>query len=310
MRIFYDEAAGGEAGTAGGEAGTGSGEAGAAGTGIPGTGEVKLPEGAFMTNNFREALPEDLRGHASLAKVADLEGMARSLVNAQAMIGKDPSRLVEIPTDDKPEELRAVLTKLGAPADASGYTLTPTEGAPEWLGVDQEMSKGFLEHAAKEGFLPSQTQGTYAWFTGVMANAAKTAETKSLAEADTNIRQLEAEFGGAFDQKIAVANHGIDKVGGEELRKVLNDAGLGANPVVLKAFLKVGGLVAEDNAGDGGTGGTFGNRLSPDEARSKGKALLEQASKTGVDQMERRRLNEEAQVFFQMAAPGNVPSTL
>ncbi len=306
MRIFYDEAAGGEAGggEAGGEAGGGTGgEAG-------GTVEVKLPEGAFMADNFREALPEDIRSHASLAKIENLESLGRSFVNAQQMIGKDPSRLVEIPTDDKPEEMRAVLTKLGAPADASGYTLTPTDGAPEWLGVDQEMSKGFLEHAAKEGLLPSQTQNTYKWFTEIMAGAAKTAETKSLAEADTNIRQLEAEFGGAFDQKIAIANHAIDKLGGEDLRNVLNDASLGANPVVLKAFIGAGALMAEDSAGDGGGGGDFGSRLSPDEARSKGKALLEQASKSGVDQMERRRLNEEAQVFFQMAAPGNVPSTL
>ncbi len=226
------------------------------------------------------------------------------------MIGKDPSRVVELPTEDKPEEFKALMTKLGAPGDASGYTLTPTEGVPEWLGPDQDMAKGYLAFAAGEGMLPVHVQKSYAWFTQTMTDAAKTAETKSLAEADTNIRSLEAEFGPAFDQKIAIANHGIDKVGGEELRKVLNDAGLGANPVVLKSFLKVGGLVAEDNAGDGGTGGTFGNRLSPDEARSKGKALLEQASKTGVDQMERRRLNEEAQVFFQMAAPGNVPSTL
>ncbi len=292
MRIFYDEP------------GTGD-----PGTGTPGTGEVKLPEGAFMANNFREALPEDIRSHAALAKIENLESLGRSFVNAQQMIGKDPSRLVEIPTDDKPEELRAVLTKLGAPADASGYTLTPTEGAPEWLGVDQEMSKGFLEPAAKEGILPSQAQGTYAWFTGVMADAAKTAETKSLAEADTNIRQLEAEFGGAFDQKIAIANHAIDKFGGEELRKVLNDAGLGANPVVLKAFIGAGALLTEDNAGDGGGSSSFGNRLSPDEARSKGKVLLEQASRS-KDMAERRRLNEEAQVFFAMAAPGSVPSTL
>ncbi len=35
------------------------------------------------------------------------------------MIGKDPSRVVELPTEDKPEELKALMTKLGAPGDAS-----------------------------------------------------------------------------------------------------------------------------------------------------------------------------------------------
>ena len=307
MRIFYDEPGTGEPGT--GEPGTGTPGTGEPGTGTPGTGEVKLPDGAFMAKDFRSALPEDIRGHAALEKIADIEGLGRSFINAQQMIGKDPSRVVELPTEDKPEELKVLMTKLGAPADASGYTLTAAEGLPAHLGPDQELSKGFLAFAAKEGMLPVHVQNTYAWMTGVLAEAEKTAETKSLAEADTNIRSLEAEFGPAFDQKIAVANHGIDKVGGEELRKVLNDAGLGANPVVLKAFLKVGGLVAEDNAGDGGTGGTFGNRLSPDEARSKGKALLEQANRS-PDMAERRRLNDEAQDFFAMASPGNVPSTL
>ncbi len=302
MRVFYDEPGTGDPGT--GDPGTGD-----PGTGDPGTGEVKLPEGAFMAKDFRAALPEDIRGHASLAKIADIEGLGRSFINAQQMIGKDPSRVVELPTEDKPEELKALMTKLGAPADASGYTLTAVEGLPAHLGPDQELSKGFLAFAAKEGMLPVHVQNTYAWMTGVLAEAEKTAETKSLAEADTNIRSLEAEFGPAFDQKIAISNHGIDKVGGEELRKVLNDAGLGANPVILKAFLKVGELVAEDNAGDGGTGGKFGDRLSPDEATSKGKALLEQASRS-TDRIESRRLNEEAQVFFKMAFPGEVGPSL
>ena len=225
------------------------------------------------------------------------------------LIGKDPSRLVEIPPADKPEELKAVMTKMGAPADASGYTLTPAEGLPDYLGPDQELSKGFLEHAAKEGMLPSHVQSTYAWMTGVMAEAAKTQEAQELAASETHIRELEAEFGPAFDQKIALVNHAIDKVGGEELRKVLNDAGVGTNPTVIKSYLQVAGLLTEDNTGDGGGGGGFGNAMSPDEARSKGKALLEQASRSS-DMAERRRLNEDAQKFFQMAAPGNVPSTL
>lgn len=296
-RIFYD-------GDSGGEAGEGD-----PGTGDPGTGKVQLPEGAFMADNFREALPEDIRSHAALAKIENIEGLGRSFINAQQMIGKDPSRVVEIPAADKPEELKAVMTKMGAPADASGYTLTPAEGLPAYLGPDQELSKGFLEHAAKEGMLPSHVQNTYAWMTGVLAETAKTQEAQELATSETNIRQLEAEFGPAFDQKIALVNHAIDRVGGEELRKVLNDAGIGANPVVIKSYLQVAGLLTEDNAGDGGGGGGFGSTLSPDEARSKGKALLEQASRSS-DMAERRRLNDDAQKFFQMASPGNVPQTL
>ncbi len=297
MRIFYDEPGTGDPGT------------GDSGTGTPGTGEVKLPDGAFMANDFRSALPEDIRGHVALEKIADIEGLGRSFINAQQMIGKDPSRVVELPTADKPEELKALMTKLGAPADASGYTLTPVEGAPEWLAPGQDMAKGFLEFAAKDGFLPAQAQNAYSWFTQTMTEAAKVAEAKALETSETNIRSMEAEFGGAFDQKVALANHAIDKLGGEELRKVLNDAGIGHVPVVIKAFINAAGMMKEDNAGDGGTGGTFGNQLSPDEARSKGKALLVQASQSS-DMAERRRLNEEAQTFFQMAAPGNVPSTL
>ena len=124
MRIFYDEA--GDTGTGGDTGNTGAG-------GDTGQGTVKLPDGAFMVDKFRDALPEDIRAHQSLAKITSLEELGRSYVNAQSMIGKDPTRVVEIPAADQVEEVKAVLTKLGAPADASGYKLTVADGIPEWL---------------------------------------------------------------------------------------------------------------------------------------------------------------------------------
>ena len=293
-RIFYDEA--------GGDGGEGDGGTDGVTNGGEGT-PPALPEGAFLAENFRDALPEDIRSHASLAKITSLEDLGRGYINGQSMIGKDLSRLVEIPGADQTEEVRGVLTKLGAPAAADGYQLEATEGAPEWLGVDQEMSKGFTAKAAELGLLPGQAQGLYSWFTGTLTEVSKTGEATTLATSETQARELEAEFGGAFDQNIAVINHAIDKLGGQPLRDAINEAGLGTNPILLKSYLAAGKLLAEDTAGDGSGAGSFGDRMSPDEARSKGKALLEQASMSDQP-MERRRLNEEAQNFFKIANPG------
>ncbi len=262
-----------------------------------------------MADKFRDALPEDIRSHAALEKIENIGDLGRSFVSAQQMIGKDPSSLIEIPAADNPEAMRAALGRLGAPTEVGGYEIAAPEGAPEWLAPDQPMSKGFLDVAVKTGLLPHQTKDVYNWFSGQMTEAAIVQEAQSLETSEANIRKLEGEFGGAFDKKVALANHGIDKLGGEELRKVLNDANVGHEPSVIKAFAAVGAMIAEDSDGGGGGSSSFGTGMAPDEARSKGKALLVQASQSS-DMAERRRLNDEAQKFFSMATPGNVPETL
>ncbi len=301
MRTLYDEATG--------QQDTADPQPGGGQQGDPQPGgqqqTPQLPKGAaWADGRFREVLPEDLRAHPSLAKVSDLEGMARSLVHAQGMIGRDPDRLVELPDADDRDGRVAVLRKLGAPEKPEGYEFKVPEGTPDPLRIDAEDGIGgkFATWAHEERLLPEQAQGLYERFVGEMKSISEAQEAQAEARAEENVRKLQSEFGQAFDAKIAAANFGIDKLGGEDLRKKLNAADLGTDPDVMRAFARAGEMLAEDEGGDVGGRGAFGGGTTPDEARAKGNELLRQAMNE-TNPAEQRRLNAKAQEWFAMAVP-------
>lgn len=258
MRILYDDGGTGDqgGGGTGDQGGGGTGDQGGGGTG--GTG--KLPDGAFTADAWREALPEDIRGHASLVKYENLEQGARAFIGAQHLMGKSPDQIMDRPAAGDMEARRSAMTTLGAlPAledgKAGDFKLVAhaAEGIPEWLGTDQPLSTGLIAQGHKLGLMPDQVQSVYGWFVESMLETQKLQQDEEAVAAETNARSLEAKWGtGKFDQNLAAANFAIDKLGGEELRNAIDGANLGTNPLLLDAFQKVGFMLAEDTSGSGG----------------------------------------------------------
>ena len=58
--------------------------------------------------------------------------------------------------------------------------------------------------------------------------------------------RADKDFGGeAFDKNVATAIKGLEAVGSPELRQMLDQTGLGSHPEIVRAFKKVGELVAD-----------------------------------------------------------------
>lgn len=293
---FFDEAAAAAEGTPnsllGNEGGQPAGET------------PQLPEGAFLARDFKSALPEDLRNHDSLAKVSDLEGMARSFVAAQQMIGKDPARSVELPgADATMEQLGPIFDRLGAPANPGDFKFQAPEGLPpEAVSLETPLGKAFVASAHKHKLHPLQAQGVYADIAVVLGSTIE--EQSGLAEQThmDNVAKFEAMAGAAKDEWLRAANFAVEKLGGNDLRSAIDEAGLGTNPHVLAALAKVGQIMGERTGVStaGGESQNFGSVLAPAEAKARAKQLLGQAHAT-ADVAEKRRLSEEAQKFFEMA---------
>ena len=297
IRTFYDEA--------GGETGSEEG------------GDDKTNETpAFDMSKWREHLPEDIREHESLAKFSGenpIGDMARSLIGAQKLIGKDPSKTIELPAVDDEEGRRALLTHLGLPEDVSGYEFQPIEKAPDWLDPKESLGTGFAEVAHKVGILPQQAQAVFSWFGQAMMETQGKLDEDKAVEADKNIQGLEKEWGEAFKQNTAAAEFAVEKLGeaaggeggGKALRDLLNAADIGHEPLVIKALAHVGKLLAEDtseNTDNPNPNPNFTSALTPEEAKSKGRELLRAAQQImHKDRGEANRLNKEANRFFEMA---------
>ena len=97
-----------------------------------------------MTDEWRDNLPEELKGHKGLADVKDVNGLAQQFLDGQAMIGnsirvpgpdagtealaafhtklsdKVPG-LIPTPDRDNPEQMNALYKQMGRPDDVMGY---------------------------------------------------------------------------------------------------------------------------------------------------------------------------------------------
>ena len=58
--------------------------------------------------------------------------------------------------------------------------------------------------------------------------------------------QTQKEFGGKLDDALAKAAKFMDAFGGEELRKAVDELGIGSHPALVRAFAKAGDAISED----------------------------------------------------------------
>ena len=171
--------------------------------------------------DWRESLPEDIRGNAALANVKDVGDLANQFVNAQSFLGSSiriPSEnasdedrqkfydkvlnhapnLMPKPNKDDPAAVAAVYAALGRPADPDSYALEGAELSPE------------MKKAAHDaGLTPDQFAQVYKQFVlpSLNANAAHLAEVKQGRDA------LAQEWGYAFQTKEQTAQALLEKTG-------------------------------------------------------------------------------------------------
>ena len=216
--------------------------------------------------NWRESLPDDLKGHASLTKFADASALAKSYVELEGKFGTPAENVLKIPTGDEPMD--EVWNRLGRPEAKEGYE------APKVAGIEN-IPAGRLEEfqskAHELGLTGKQFTQILEWSVDNDKRLTETAVAALRDDQQKSITALKTEWGGAFEENAALAKRAVEALGGDDLRRLMNDAAIGDNPVMVKVFSKIGKMMAEDTAvfpGFSGGGGKFSS-LTPDEARQK-----------------------------------------
>ena len=217
-------------------------------------------------SEFHASLPEEIRGHNSLASINDVGALAKSYVHAQSMIGADK---VAVPgkwaTDEDWEE---VYNKLGRPTDAQGYELNVEAG--EGAEPDTEMLGWFRDMSHKRGLTQRQAQGILEDYDAYI----KDRSTASSAQLESQQREahesLKRDWGEAYDQRIGMAKEVLLQFGDESLANVdVGNGLLGDNVDVIKMFHKIGAYISERVSEDGMIGPKQTGVMAPDEARSR-----------------------------------------
>ncbi len=218
----------------------------------PGGEENAVTEVTEQATDWRADLPDELRSHPTIQKFTTKEGIAKSYVNLESMLGADK---VPIPKGD--EGWDAFYKAGGRPDEPTGYELAPPDGLPEGF-YNPDSAEWFRGVAHEAGLNKTQAQKLHNEFVAAMAagveeSASETDKARTEAEA-----ALRKEWGSAFEARLQAAQDIVTELGGEDFAARLEATGLGNDPAMVKVFAQV----AEALKGDGALVGTGGGMES------------------------------------------------
>lgn len=217
------------------------------------------PVSVVIPENWKEALPEDLKTDPSLSSIMDIQSLAKSYIHGQKMIGRDKIVIPDKFATD--EDWRKVYQKLGVPESADKYEFKVPEG------MDEDFVKGFKDLAVKNGILPKQADKLFEFYNSHVDKVISNNEAENKRIFEESVNGLKKEWGLGYERKLQAASGLFNQIADEESKKVFNESGLGNNPVVIKMFAKLAEQMGEDKFVNANNIGSVG--LTPSEAQQK-----------------------------------------
>lgn len=119
---------------------------------------------------------------------------------------------------------------------------------PKEVNIAKEEMASFKTLAKQLGLSKENAQKLVSLQASMAIKAAQ-AQQEEFAKFQEELKAKCAEkFGDRLDDLRTAAAKALDRFGGEELRKVLDDFGMGNHPVLVEAFAKIGREISEDRA--------------------------------------------------------------
>lgn len=244
-----------------------------------GTGDVQ--EVVATPFNFKEHLPEDLREDPSLKDIKDIDGLAKSYVNAQKMIGNSvriPSEeaseeslnefyrklekipgVSRIPDFSDAEQADSFYRKLGRPDTPDDYKLE----VPEDLEINKEVLTDFKGRAHKLGLTNQQTNALVNYEIERSQNLA----AQQAQQVEASEKMLREQWGGEYNTRLQAAKQMV-KVYEDKYGEVVTDlmkGPAGNNPMLINMLADMAHTVKESGHEDLRSVGKFG--VSAEEAK-------------------------------------------
>tara|TARA_R100000458_G_C8253097_1_gene229655 strand:- start:130 stop:954 length:825 start_codon:yes stop_codon:yes gene_type:complete len=251
--------------------------------------------------DWKASLSDDVKNDPSLADIKDVNGLAKSLIHAQKMVGSDK---IALPKEDaSPEEMSEFYNRLGRPKE---YELTKAE-LPEGMSYNEDMEKVMKENMHAAGLTNKQANSIYKGYMEYLSGQHKDMTEKNQVQAETWIKDLKKDFGKAYDERVDLSQRAARELGGPDFLKWLDDTGQGNNPMFVKMFAKVGEMMSEGQA-EPGVPRQF--EMTPDSARQEIARLQRDPNfmnqYTNKDADGHKEAVQKFERLFEYAYPGDV----
>ena len=209
-----------------------------------------LNEKGEFADGWLDRLPDDFKDSKQmLGNLKNPDQMAKSLINAQRLLGKK-SDAVLVPNDKStPEEWAEFNSKRGVPETPDKYPTT-IEGLKEQ--VDAAALKSFNEQVAhKTAMTPAQQQEAVKFYAQIESQRSEQAAQQKHAELQAMQKDLVDSWGDKYDQHKVLAERVAQSVG------LGTDTSKWTVAEMVKACVRMGQMVSEDKIVGGDTTPTF-----------------------------------------------------
>lgn len=214
-------------------------------------GKMITAEGGFA-DNWREALPENIRNEKCLDNIKTFGALAQSYVHAQKAMG---SKRVAVPGETStPEEWNEFYKALGRP-DAEGDYKHDGVELPEGISLDDEQVASFRKFAFAHGMSQKTFEAALAYDVKRSQAAYQAAIDAHNAEYNATLGKLKQEYGSNFDTVVGQCNKAMETF---NLTEVMREKGLLNNYTIIKALASIGEKIGESKL-KGGEGISSGN---------------------------------------------------
>ena len=257
-------------------------------------------EGSVLATGNPEADANWAAGLDDYNEVIEAKGWSgtadvlKSYVNLERQVGADK---VVLPAEGSNLSEWEGWAKLGTPESADDYQLNAPEG---FEAYNEDLSKWF-RGAAHEMKLPaSMAQGLHDRFVENMMSQAEASQHQAADQKNQWESELQKEYGTAFDQRIDAAKRALREYGSPELEEMLRDTGLGSNPHIVRAFVKMGmTLGSGPQFKEGESAGMFGT--TPEMAKEQIAAIRANPALTDSTHPEHKALNQKLTRLYEIA---------
>lgn len=201
-----------------------------------------------LADNWKEALPENIRNEKCLDNIKTFGTLAQGYVHAQKAMGA--KRLAVPGETSTAEEWNDFYKALGRPDAEKDYKHDSVE-LPDGITLDENQLAEFKKFAFTHGMNQKTFEAALAFDIQRSQKAYEAAQVAHNAEYTETLGKLKQEYGNTFDTVIAQCNKAMETFG---LTEVMREKGLLNNYTVIKALANIGEKMSESKLkGDSGT---------------------------------------------------------
>ena len=207
--------------------------------------------------NWRDALPEELKNDPTLQNINDIESLAKTAVHQQKMIGS------RIPLPKNEEEKAELYSKLGRPEEPNKYEVDVPQDYQQYFR--EEGINEFKNVAHKIGLNNEQVKALMDFQIAQINHEVENQGNNLNVQREEVEQTLKQEWGFDYDKNVRAAQRALQVYGDEDMLELMNTEA-GNHPALIRMFAKLGSEVTEDMAKN-----TQNNRLavSPIDAKQE-----------------------------------------